>query len=184
MNNIKKDRSVAGIVIFSSLLLVLAGFAFFLGHLENISRLRTLLSLFVLFGGAGLTFFTLKFHKPVVYLFFASFLILASLFLFLSAVRIYPLPFSRSWPLIPVFAGLSLVTAGWQRYRTMKLTYVVPALAFIGLGVSLLLFSFDIVPVNFKDFMVTWWPLLVLLAGVLLLLLAFVVEKSGGGDET
>jgi hypothetical protein len=97
---------------------------------------------------------------------------LVGFFLFLSALRIIPVAFSKAWPLISVFSGLALFPAGWHRYGTLRSRYVVPSIAFVLLGCVLLIFSFGIVPFSFSQFIIQWWPLLVVLTGLILVLIS------------
>jgi hypothetical protein len=173
-----RRKITARFVFIIGLLLMLLGSAFLLGTLTGTSRLSVLGSFFFVIIGAGLAFIAIKLTKRSIYLFFASFFILIGFFLFLSALKIIFLPLSQGWPFLSVFAGLALVPAGWYHYGAVKGRYLVPALAFIILGCVLTVFSFDIVPFSFKQFILTWWPILVALAGLLLLLLSLGTKKA------
>jgi hypothetical protein len=117
-----------------------------------------------------------------VYLFFASFFILMGLFLFLSALKIIPITLAQGWPLLSVFAGLALLPTGWRHYRAIRYRYLIPSLAFVGLGCVLLVFSFKVVSFSFKLFIINWWPLLIVLTGIILVLLSL-SSRSRNGDE-
>jgi hypothetical protein len=97
---------------------------------------------------------------------------LVGFFLFLAALKIIPVTFSESWPLISVFSGIALFPAGWHRYGALQSRYVVPSIAFVVLGSVLLVFSFNIVPFSFSQFIMNWWPLLVVLTGLTLVLIS------------
>jgi hypothetical protein len=133
--------------------------------------------LFVIIG-VFCAFFALKLKKRSLYLFYASFSLLIGFFLFLSFFRLLPLSLSQLWPLLSVFAGLSLIPAGWHRYHRVRLNYVVCALAFIVLGCFLLVFSLELAPFSFKQFIIDWWPLFFAVAGILLLLAALSPGKQ------
>ncbi|MDR2185124.1 MAG: hypothetical protein LBO80_05575 [Treponema sp.] len=171
-------KTAARLVFIAGLLLMLLGSAFLLGTLTGASRLSVLGAFFFVIIGAGLAFIAIKLTKRSIYLFFASFFILIGFFLFLSALRILSFSLSQGWPFLSVFAGLALVPAGWYHYGAIKGRYVVPALVFIILGCILTIFSFDIVPFSFKQFILSWWPILVALAGLLLLLLSLGTKKA------
>jgi hypothetical protein len=123
-----------------------------------------------------------RLHRRSRYLFFASFLMLSGVFLLLFAGGFLSLPFARLWPLLSVFAGLSLLPAGWHRYNALKARFVVPALGFSILGCSLLFFSLGVVPFSLSRFVLDWWPVLLLLAGILLVLISF-GGRSNGTEE-
>jgi hypothetical protein len=170
---------IARFIFIFGLLLMLLGSAFLLGSVAGSSQLSVLGAFFFVIVGAICAIFAIKLNKRSLYLFFAAFFIQVGFFLFLSALRIIPLELSRWWPLLSVFAGLALFPAGWRRYRAVRSRYVVPSLAFVILGCVLLVFSLDVVPFSFKQFMLNWWPLLVVLAGLVLVLIAL-----GTGSNT
>ncbi|MDR2194753.1 MAG: hypothetical protein LBP19_09895 [Treponema sp.] len=173
LHNTKLKRSlIARIVFFTGLIFVLIGFAFLLGSQAEVSQRYIFLALLFVLSGIGIAFFAITLNKRALYLFLASFSILLGIFLFLSALMLFPFPFKQAWPLIAVFSGLALIPAGWRKYRMLDIKFIVPSFTFIALGVFLLIFSFHIVPFKFTQFILNWWPLLVLLAGVLLILLA------------
>jgi hypothetical protein len=155
---------------------MLIGIAFLLGTITGISQASVLVSFFFVLVGAFCATLAVKLNRNIfkrsVYLFFSTFFILVGLFLFLSALNIFPVPFFRAWPLLSLFSGLALIPAGWNRFRALRFRYIVPAIAFVVLGCILLVFSFDMVPFSFTQFILRWWPLLVVLAGLLLVILA------------
>jgi hypothetical protein len=172
MCNTKSKRSIiAQVVFFTGLTLVLLGFAFLLGSEDAISQQYALWAFLFVLSGVGVAFFAIKLNKRALYLFFACLSILVGVFLFLSALTLFPFSFKQAWPLIVVFSGLSLIPAGWRKYKMLKIKFIAPSLAFIALGAGLLIFSFRIVPFKFSQFILHWWPLLILLAGVFLILL-------------
>jgi len=166
-------RRIAAHLVFAvGLVLMSFGIAFLLGTMTGISRLSVLGSfLFVIIGALCATL-AIKWNKQTIYLFFASFFILVGLFLFLSTLRIIPITLSHGWPLLSVFAGLALFPAGWRHYRALSYRYLIPSLAFVVLGCTLLIFSLKIVSFSFRVFIINWWPLLLALAGILLILLS------------
>jgi hypothetical protein len=145
--------------------------------IQGISRLSVILPILFLTAGAIFAICAIKLQKRSIYLFFASYFLLIGFFLVLLALKILPIPFSRSWPLLSIFAGLSLIPAGWHRFTRIHAVYLLPAIVFIGLGSTLLFFSLDIAPWSFKQFMLNWWPLLVALAGMVLVLASLVHKE-------
>jgi hypothetical protein len=173
-------RSIAQIVFYSGLLLMLLGTVFLLGALTGVSPLSLLGSCLFLIVGGLFTVIATKISKRAVYLFFAFFFLLTSLFFFFSGLRVISLSLSQGWPLFSVFAGLALVPAGWRHFRGIRIRYFIPALAFIMLGFVLLPFSFKLVSFSFKRFMIDWWPLFMVLAGLVLVLLSLGNNKKNG----
>jgi hypothetical protein len=174
-------RAVARFVFIIGLLLMFLGSGFLLGNLTGISRISVLTSFLFVIIGSLCASLAIKLNKRVIYLFFAAFFLQVGFFLFLSALRILPVPLSKSWPLLSVFCGIALFPAGWRRFGTLRIAYVVPSIAFVLLGSGLLIFSLDLVAFSFRQFMLNWWPLLVVLAGFVLVL-ASLGTKSNAGD--
>ncbi|MDR2485243.1 MAG: DUF5668 domain-containing protein [Treponema sp.] len=171
-------RLTARFVFIIGLLFMFLGSAFLLGSLAGISRISVLLAFLCVIVGSGCAVLAIKRNKRSLYLFFAAFFILVGFFLLLSALRIIPVSFSEAWPLISVFSGLALFPAGWHRYGRFRNHYVVPSIAFVLLGCVLLIFSFNIVPFSFTQFMVNWWPLLIVLAGLILVLVSLSTKNN------
>lgn len=173
-------KLTASIVFVSGLSLMILGTTFLLGSLENTSRISVFLSFLLVLAGAFCAVLAIRLNKRSSYLFFASFFLMAGIFLFLSALGIIPLPFSKAWPLLAVFSGLALLPVGWRRYRGFRKRYFVSSFAFVLLGCVLLVFSLDMVPFSFRQFIYTWWPLLFVLGGLTLVLISLVSIGSHG----
>jgi len=167
-------KLTASIVFIIGLSLMILGITFLLGSLEQTSRISVFLSFLLVITGASCAVLAIKLNKRSSYLFFASFFLMAGIFLFLSALGIIPLPFSKAWPLLSVFSGLALLPSGWRRYGGFRKRYFVPSFAFVVLGCVLLVFSLNVVPFSFKQFIYTWWPLLFVLGGLTLVLISLV----------
>jgi hypothetical protein len=180
MRLIVTRRTAARIVFVIGLLLMFLGSAFLLGSLANTSRVSVLTAFFFIILGVFFAFVAIKLNKRSLYLFFATFFLLAGFFLFLSALKIFPIALAQSWPLISIFSGIALFPAGWHLYGTIKSRFVVPSAVFVGLGSVLLVFSLDMVPFSFAQFMLNWWPLLVALAGLMLVLISLGTKNNSG----
>jgi hypothetical protein len=173
-------RIAARIVFVTGLLLMFLGSAFLLGSLAGISRISVLVSFFFVIIGCLCAALAINLNKKPIYLFFAAFFLLVGFFLFLAALGIIPVPLSKAWPLLSVFCGLALIPACWRYYGSFRSRYAVPAAAFVILGCALMIFSFDMVPFSFAQFMLNWWPLLVVLAGFLLVLISLGSRNNPG----
>jgi hypothetical protein len=180
MGSLLVRRLAARFVFIIGLLLMFVGSGFLLGSLAGISRVSVLSSFLFVITGCGCAVLAIKLNKRVIYLFFAAFLLQVGFFLFLSALGIFPLPLSKSWPLLSVFCGISLFPAGWRRFGTLKTAYVVPSIAFVFLGAALMIFSLGLVAFSFRQFMLNWWPLLVVLAGLVLVLVSLGTKFNAG----
>jgi len=159
-------------VFFTGLFLMILGISFLLGFLEGTSRISIFFAFLLVVAGAFCAMLAIRLNKRPAYLFFASLFMMAGFFLFLSALGIITLPFSRVWPLLSVFSGLALLPMGWRRHGTIRKHYIVSSCAFVILGCMLLVFSLRIVPFSFRHFISEWWPLLLVLAGLTLVLIS------------
>jgi hypothetical protein len=174
-------RTIARVIFFVGLILMFLGSGFLLASLAGISRMSAAGSFLFVILGSICAAMAIQLNKRGVYLFLAAFFLQVGFFLFFLTLRIFPLRFSESWPLLSVFAGFSLFPAGWRRFGVFRAGYVVPSIAFVILGLVFLIFSFDLVAFSFRQFMLDWWPLLVVLAGLVLVLVSF-GSKSNAGD--
>ena len=170
MNSEYSRRFAARLVFYIGLLLMLLGTTFLLASLEGTSWISVFLAFLVVLAGVICAVLAIRLNKRSSYLFFASFFLMAGIYLFLSAMGIIPLPFSRAWPLLSVFSGLSLLPVGWRRYGGFRTSYFVPSCALVILGCVLMIFALRVIPYSFRSFMLTWWPMFFVLAGITLVL--------------
>jgi hypothetical protein len=160
------------LVFFSGILFMVLGSAILISARTGAAHLPVIASFLLIFAGILCAVLAIKLNRRSLYLFFAAFFTLTGLFLFLWLEGLIPLPFSRCWPFIAIFSGLSLIPAGVHKYKKPKTVYIIPGAAFLVLGCTLLVFSFRLAPFSFKQFILNWWHLLLLLAGFLLVLLS------------
>jgi hypothetical protein len=180
MRHIVTRKTAARIIFIIGLFLMFLGSAFLLSSLVEKSRIAVMVSFLFVIAGVGCAVLAIKLNKRSLYLFFAAFFMQVGLFLFLSALSILPVSFSRAWPLLSVFSGIALFPAGWRRYGSFRSRYVVPSIAFVVLGSALMVFSLDLVSFSFAQFMKNWWPLLVVLAGLILVLISLGTNSNAG----
>ena len=173
-----KHRLVSQTVFYTGLVLMLAGAVFLVGALSGVSHFSRLWSCLFLIIGGLFTIVSVKISGRPVYLFLAVFFLLTGIFFFLLGLSVLPVGLSQSWPLFAVFTGLALIPAGARHYREIRISYLIPALAFTILGFVLIPFSFKLVSFSFKRFMIDWWPLLTLMAGGVLVLVSLGARNS------
>jgi hypothetical protein len=173
-------RVAARVAFIIGLFLMFFGSAFLLGNLAGASQVSVLVSFLFVILGSFFAFLAISLNKRSIYLFFATFFLLVGLFLFLFSLNILPVSFSQAWPLFSVFSGLALFPAGWRRFGGIHPAYVVPSIVFVVLGCALLVFSLDLVSFSFRQFMLTWWPLLVVLAGLIFVLVSLGTKINAG----
>jgi hypothetical protein len=173
-------RTAARIVFIIGLFLMVLGSVFLVSSLVETSRIFILVSVFFISLGLGCAALAIKLSTRSLYLFFAIFFMQAGFFLFLSALSIFPFSFAQAWPLLSVFSGVALFPAGWRHYGAFRSRYVVPSIAFVALGLVLMIFSLDLVSFSFAQFMKSWWPLLIVLAGLTLVFISFGTNNNAG----
>ncbi|GHU25013.1 hypothetical protein FACS1894172_10250 [Spirochaetia bacterium] len=178
----RNPKRFARFLFIAGITLLFLGSVLLILDFEKVSRLSMFLAFLFMGAGIGCAVRAIRFHKRSLYLFVAAFSLQASFFLLLSAIKVLPITFSQYWPLISIFSGIALFPAGWHRYGVFKVRYIVPSLAFIFLGSVLLVFSFDLVPFSFRQFILNWWVLLVVLAGLVLVLVALSTKNASTKD--
>lgn len=127
----------------------------------------------LLLGWAGILY-----KNRIRFNFAACFLLLTGgllLFLDLGWVTI-PLP--GIWPFLMLFVGCSFMFSGYLKKKQLHPSYIVPAIAFSGLGFVFLLFSTEIITVSFVSVVLWWFPLLLLPAGISVLIWLFHRNKD------
>ena len=170
-------KFTARVLFIIGITLMILGIVFLLAYMEGssrggASRISVFLSFLLVIAGACCSVLAIKLNKDSAYLFISYFFLMAGIFLFLSALGIVPLPFSKAWPLLSVFSGLALLPVGWRRCGGFRSRYIVSSCAFVILGFALLIFSLKIVPFSFASFIRSWWPLLFVLGGLTLVLIS------------
>jgi hypothetical protein len=176
-------RAAARFILIAGIIFMCFGVALLRNNLSNFSQAAVVLSFFLVFLGVGLTILAIKLNKRSVFVFFGVFFLLVCIFLVLSMLKIFPLPFSRAWPLLSVFSGVAILSAGFMRYRSIRWRYFVPSISFIALGFLLLFFSLNIITLSFAEFVKQWWPLFVLLWGLVLILVSFGFMRTGNNRQ-
>jgi hypothetical protein len=172
-------RIAARFVFIIGFLLMILGITLLIGSLMTISRVTMITSFLLIFLGTICAFFATKLNWRSLYLFFAALFVQTGLFLFLYAMHIIPAKLSQTWPMLSVFSGIALVISGWHRYGIPKINYIVTSVAFILLGITLMIFSFDLVSFSLAQFVRNWWRLLLVLAGLMLVLFAIGTRNRG-----
>jgi hypothetical protein len=102
------------------------------------------------------------------YLFVSTFLILCGCFFFIYNAALSEVGLKRLWPIFGAFIGISLIPAGFKTFSRISAAFFIPAIAFISLSSLFFLFSFQIIKITFREFIVVWWPLFFVLAGLVL----------------
>jgi hypothetical protein len=176
-------RSAARFVFILGIFLMLFGIAFLLGTLSGISGVSVFISFSFIAAGIACASLALILNKRTIYLFIAALFFQTGIFLFLSALHIIPMEFSKAWPVLSIFSGFALIPAGWRHFGKIHYKFIVPAAAFLALGIALFVFSLKLVSFSLAQFVIAWWPLLIILAGLTLILLVLASKNSGENKQ-
>jgi hypothetical protein len=107
--------------------------------------------------------------KPRVFLtlrFLFSFLILsalAGLITWIGGLRL-----DQAWPFFLGAVGAAGLHAGMRKRQRFSASFAIPSIVFLVLSVFFSLFSFKIIPMRLKDFVLDYWPVIPLASLVFL----------------
>ncbi len=182
-----RNKSLLGTILAESVVVVgifstILGGGVSLVSAGSGSRVVAFFASFCVASGVLLALIAIKLHRRSRYVFVASFVIMTGSLLLLIEGGAIPYRFPTLWPLLSIFAGLSLIPAGCHRFACVRVSFLVPAVGFVVLGALFLLFSFHVYPFSFARFIIDWWPFLLGLAGICLLLVAVSARSSGRGE--
>ncbi|MHC6204489.1 LiaI-LiaF-like domain-containing protein [Breznakiellaceae bacterium SP9] len=171
-------KFTARMLFIFGLLLMLAGSTFLLGTIPGTSRIAVLISFISVVAGVSCAVFAIRLNMRSLYLFFAGFFLMVGFFLFLSALNVFPMPFTQAWPLLSIFSGMALLPAGLHKHSAFRSRFVVPSIGFVVLGSILFVFSLRVVSVPLKQFVKEWWPLLGVASGIVLVLISLAARNT------
>ena len=92
-------------------------------------------------------------------------LVLSGFFLLILGAAAPAVTLRRVWPFFMLFAGLSIIPAGYMKSHRVKASYLIPSTCFILLGSFILLFSLGIVALTLKECILRLWPALLIAGG-------------------
>jgi hypothetical protein len=105
------------------------------------------------------------------HIFSGIFLILMGGFILVLNTGVLESDFKQFWPFFMLFTGVSLFFFGLKKKGAAMPRMLVPATGIVILSLIFLLFSFGIVSVSLRRFVVTWWPGILIFAGAALIIL-------------
>jgi len=176
-------RLAAELAFIFGLSLMLLGSVLLVATLAGLPRLAILPASLSIVIGAGFAVLAIKLSRRSFYVFLSVFFCQTGLLLLLVAMKVVPGSLANLWPFASVFAGFSLLPAGWTRELGFNGKFIIPALAFLLLGIVLLFFSLGMASVSFKSFILAWWPVLLVVAGLVLTLVSFNPPQRVGDDR-
>ncbi len=126
--------------------------------------------------------------KPRVFLtlrFLATFLIfstVAGLVTWVGGLRIV-----QTWPFFLGAAGFAGLLAGIRKRHRFSVGFTIPSMVFIALSGFFCLFSFHLIPMRLKDFILMYWPAIPVVSLACLFLSAFFFgwrRRAGRGKNS
>ncbi len=169
------------ILFISALAALLVGLGLLLRTTGVTHGYRSLWPIIVMAAGGVLCWFaSLRRSRPAILAGGLFFILVGCIALIAGIFR---WRFVALWPLLMTSAGLAWLIAGLRFFRRMKLSFVVPSMTFIFLGLFFCLFSFKIVGVSFGRFIVSWWPSFLIAGGVVLFIAWGVSRRAYGVDS-
>ncbi len=88
----------------------------------------------------------------------------------------------ETWPIFATFSGISLLVSGLVCSKKISLSFLVPSIMLIGLGLFFMLFSTDVFTMPIGELFRRWWWVLLILA-LLILAVIYVYKKTGNKKQ-
>jgi hypothetical protein len=144
------------------------------GHLQ---RLGVLWALLPLLTGLALLYYRIYRSGPDYYVFLGTSLLLTGLLL-LVVGTVAPVPLARIWPVFMTVIGVALMSYGFRKRGSSRVTFTIPGGAMILLSALFLPFSLDIVTADFAESVAVWWPILLVIVGLTLIVMHLRRQKG------
>lgn len=165
-------------ILALGMVLIIAGFLLFtLSYNIADSIVMVLWPIVCMFCGAVFLFFTMAFTRNAYHLFFGLFFSLCGIFCALVVNDVISYTMKEWWPSIVVFAAIALFVSSYYGKRKMLVAYVFPSVSLALLGFLFLLFSFHVVHVSFKSFILIFGPFGLIACGAFMVILFLLQQK-------
>ncbi len=165
-------------ILLSGMALIFAGLILILFIAGTVPDVQVLLLPAVLFISGFVNLFLFMTNKRTPFRLFLSLaLSLNGVFASFLAFGIFPVGADELWPVYIFITALSLFASGRFTGKRFALSYDLPALMLLALGILFLLYSFDVITVPFRTLALLACPGIMICAGVFLVVL-FMHRKS------
>jgi hypothetical protein len=176
-----KRRSHSDDVLFlSALFAILIGVALLIYTTRTLDETLRSWPIVVLAAGGILLYFFIVRGASNYLLFGGIFCALEGSFLLISVLLGWSL--SRVWPICMAIAGFSLLITGFQSNRRLLVSFVVPAIGFVFLGLVFSIFSFG-AKGSFLSFIAVWWPSFLIVGGIALFVAYGLSRRARGATK-
>jgi hypothetical protein len=177
--NQRRPRS-DDVLFISALATILLGLAFLLYTTKIVVGPFHAWPVLVIAAGGVLIYFALVRGFPFSFFIGGLFFALEGAFFIVSMLLGWEI--NHSWPLSMIIAGVTGFISGLAAKKRLKTFLLVPSVGFTALGLVFSVFSFGLAKVEFKSFIVVWWPTL-LIAGGISLFVAYGLSRHGTGKR-
>ena len=164
----KQPRFPNKLLVLGTCCVLLGGVLLFwtFGNLPSLGALWPLPFL-----AAGLVFLYLVFlrGKKERYILPGMILTLGGLFFLLWNTVLFGAHIEKVWPAFMLIAGVSLIPYAFKKPEAARTALIIPAVFIILLSLLFLPFSLERTRLEFRDFVLLWWPVLIIFMGVCLI---------------
>lgn len=106
-----------------------------------------------------------------------------SVFSFLLSKSILPGNILELWPVVGCLGGINLFISGYYKYKRFTFGFIIPAIILLVLSGWFFLFSFKIVTIPFKTFIIVFGPLLFVMMCVFLFVIYLLQKNKKNSEE-
>ncbi|MCQ2589471.1 MAG: hypothetical protein MJ179_03510 [Treponema sp.] len=179
----KIGYKLINLLLFIAFVLFFAVFfiTIFMGDKQH-ARVLNALPVFLIIAGITVAILTVN-TKSAYQLFIGGMLTFAGLLSFLFLTNLIPGSIKQWWPVYGVAGGILLFVSGFYKYKKIDWGFVIPSIVLEILGFWLMLFSFKIVSISFKTFMICFGPLLLVMFCVLLFVIYILQKKNSSSSS-
>ena len=165
-------------ILALGMILIIAGFLLFtLSYNIADGIVMVLWPIICMFCGAVFLFFTMVFTHNAYHLFFGLFFSVCGIFCTLVVNDIIPYTMKEWWPSIVIFSAIALFISSYYKKRKMLVAYVFLSVTLALLGFLFLLFSFHVIHVSFKSFVLVFGPFALIVCGIFMIVFFLLQQK-------
>lgn len=168
----KLSSKMLNVLLAVAMLAIFMGIFLILGFSGDFAPFAlTALPVAIFFFGLVFLYVFMAFSKTSFKLFMGLLFTMTGLLGLLMADNIVCIPFKQTWPSFVVITGLALLAVGCSTGRKHSMNYVGPAVLLIVTGLLLFLFSFKVIKMPLRQFMIFAGPVLLVVGGIVLVVM-------------
>lgn len=137
-------------IIDAALFFLFFGFLIAVYFIDGGKHFESVVGLFLIFFGCIMILFLLVVRRAH-YIFFGVWFVLAGLVDFIVMSKQIPYSSSELWPFVGISFVIALLVSCYYKYHRLKMKYIIPSAIIFILSLILMLFSFRMISVSFKQ---------------------------------